>query len=380
MTLDIRKELEDYKKEISIDDLKNRYNNFLRHLREGKGCYIFGTGRLGKFCSEQMERNNIPVIGFLDNDHRRWNEDKGIYSPNHLTKGDAVIIASFSYPEIIRQLCDLGIEKAVYYEEFAYIMDGFETYYMAFENIFVELEKNKRQYIDIFNRLEDDISKEIYANLLNFRMTLNHKYTLKALELSLKQGIQDFDKIIVDKLMELQGETCFFDVGGYDGKSTVDFIHSVGKYKKIYFFEPDKEIMENTKKRLNTFKNIEYFSAAAGNKCAEIYYDDIGGGAGQVSASGGQLVKMVRLDDFVCSSKSYVKIDVEGFELSVLEGLEQAIKKYKPILSVSLYHKPSDFHVLIDKVMTLNPNYRVYMRHYTGTYADTRAYFVDREC
>ncbi|MCM1414523.1 MAG: FkbM family methyltransferase [bacterium] len=89
---------------------------------------------------------------------------------------------------------------------------------------------------------------------------------------------------------------------------------------------------------------------------------------------------MKRLDDFVFSSDSYIKMDVEGFEVSVLNGCEQAIRNYRPMLSVSLYHKVGDIHSLINKILEWNPDYRVYMRHYTGTYADTRAYFIDGRC
>lgn len=375
MIVNVKEKIQNYKKERTIDNLKKRHYSVFRHIKSGDGCYIFGTRELGQFCAEQMERNNIPLKGYIDNDEHCWNEEKKIYSPEHLTKNDIVIIASISYPEIVRQLNSLGIELVIYYEELAFIIDGFETYYMAFENIFDELEKNREEYLRIFNVLEDDISKDVYRNLLEFRMTLNHKYTLEAFTLSLRQGIQDFDKLVVDNIT---GETCFYDVGGYDGQSTVDFIQSVKGYKKIFFFEPDKTIMEGTKRRLCRYKNIEYFSAALGDKDTEIYYDNSGGGNGRVCASGKQIVRMMRLDDFVSSSESYVKIDVEGFELSVLQGCEQAIRNYKPMLSVSLYHKPGDIHVLINKVMTWNPNYRVYMRHYTGTYADTRAYFLDK--
>ena len=44
--------------------------------------------------------------------------------------------------------------------------------------------------------------------------------------------------------------------GGFDGESTLDFIKYIGDYQKIYLFEPDKNIIEETKRRLQKEKNI----------------------------------------------------------------------------------------------------------------------------
>lgn len=87
---------------------------------------------------------------------------------------------------------------------------------------------------------------------------------------------------------------------------------------------------------------------------------------------------MVKLDDFIESADSYIKIDVEGWEEAALEGARNAIKEYKPMLSVSVYHKPGDIHKLVNKILAWNPAYQVYLRHYTETYADTRAYFIHK--
>lgn len=375
MNTGILEELEKYKAENSLCDLKKRYNNIIGHIGNGKGCYIWGTGKLGEFCAAQMRERNISIKGFIDNDKNRWDASKRIYSPSCLLEDDVVIVASFYYPQIIEQLNIMGIDKAIYYEEFAHIVEDIATYYSAFEGIFEELEKNRYDYINIFNALEDDISKEVYNNLLKFRMTLNYAYTSEALELSLQQGIQDFDKLVVCNFTE---STCFYDVGGYDGQTTVDFIHYAPDHGRIFFFEPDIKIIDEAATRLNKYQSIEYFPVAVGNRNKVVYYDNCGSGSGKICA-GESRVKMVVLDDFISSSDSYIKIDVEGAELLVLEGCEQAIRNYKPMLSVSLYHKVGDIHTLIEKVLEYNPNYKVYMRHYTNTYADTRAYFINKE-
>lgn len=360
-------------KKQCIDNLKHKYVRIIKCIESGEGCYVWGSGKLGKFCLEQLTKNGIAFKGFVDNNQSNW-DDELIFSPERVKKSDVVIVASIYYPQIIKQLKKLGNNMCLYYEEFAYIMDGFENYYPTFDGIFDEFEKNKKAYLDIFNVLNDSVSKEVYENILRFRMTLNHCYTNRALEISLIYGMQDFDKEVVRNFNE---DTCFYDVGGYDGQSTLDFISQVRSYNKIFFFEPDGEILSAAKERLKKYSNIEFIQAVVGNDTMEVSYDAKGGGAGCVSDTGQEMVRMICLDDFIQSSDCYVKLDVEGFEFRAMQGCKTAIEKYKPMLSVSLYHKPGDIHILINQILSWNPSYKIYIRHYTETYADTRAYFID---
>lgn len=363
-----------YESEGSICGVKKRYQEIRDRISQGQGCYIWGTGKLGMYCLKQLEKKSIRFNGFIDNDQSRLDDGKKIYSPEKLRSEDIVIVASFYYPQIIRQLKKMGNIFGIYYEEFAYAVDGCDTYYSAFDGIFDELEKNREEYDKIFDVLSDDISREVYENLLRFRMTLNHEYAIKAMNVSLQHGIQDFDELVVKRINQ---NTCFYDVGGFDGQTTWDFISRAPDYKKIYFFEPDEKVIEISRKRLGEYTNIEFLPVVVGDRQGKVCYNAIGGGAGQVDVNGTEIVQMVSLDDYIHDPESYIKLDVEGFELSVLEGCENAIKLYKPMLSVSVYHKPGDIHTLINRVLSWNPDYKVYLRHYTETYADTRAYFID---
>ena len=49
---------------------------------------------------------------------------------------------------------------------------------------------------------------------------------------------------------------------------------------------------------------------------------------------------MHRLDDLNIPPLDYIKIDCEGYELNVLKGAEQTIKKHKPIIVIEQkFHK-----------------------------------------
>lgn len=220
----------------------------------------------------------------------------------------------------------------------------------------------------------DDLSREIYKNVLKYRMTFDTDYTIRAHALSEQEGKQDLDNVI---LRGLEGEaSVFFDVGGFDGQSTVDFIDKVNKYKKVYFFEPDETMMHKSKKRLSSNADIEFIQAGVGAVNGSAQFDNIGDSGGYVSLVGKQTIQVVTLDEFITSELSYIKMDIEGAEMDAICGAEQFIKKMHPLLSVSVYHRQGDIHRLTKKILNFNPQYHIYIRHYTDRYDDTRIYFI----
>lgn len=285
-----------------------------------------------------------------------------------------VIIATIFCVDIKVQLEGLGIKNYIYYDDLALATGKFDIYYQAFKGIFDEIEVNKEKYMQLYDFWADELSCQIYSDIMNYRMSMDTQFTVRAMEKSLAEGEQYFDRIIIDKLQE---NTEFFDVGGYDGESTLSFVKFASHpNKKIYFFEPDASICEESKRRLEHIDNITFITAAAGEDKGIVHYNALSGGGGMIEVDGADTIPTVALDEYISGSNAYVKMDVEGYELSTLKGMKNSIVKYKPMLAVSVYHKPGDIHMLISTILSWNPSYNVYMRHYTPVYADTVCYFL----
>ncbi|MBN8886286.1 MAG: FkbM family methyltransferase [Rudaea sp.] len=76
----------------------------------------------------------------------------------------------------------------------------------------------------------------------------------------------------------------------------------------------------------------------------------------------------ISLDDYAknrLNRVDYIKMDIEGAEMDALAGAENIIRTFKPRLAISGYHKPSDLWEIPQKIMSLNPGYKLTFGHHS---------------
>lgn len=84
------------------------------------------------------------------------------------------------------------------------------------------------------------------------------------------------------------------------------------------------------------------------------------------------------IDEIVGNDRvSFIKMDIEGAELKALEGAKETILRNAPKLAICIYHKYEDICEIGNYVLKLNPNYKLYIRHYTTCMWETVLYAVD---
>ena len=71
-----------------------------------------------------------------------------------------------------------------------------------------------------------------------------------------------------------------------------------------------------------------------------------------------------------------IKIDIEGAESSMLIGAKQTIKRDRPIILLAIYHRWDDMFKLQDYLMSLDLNYKFYIRHYSLGVSKTVLYCI----
>ena len=75
--------------------------------------------------------------------------------------------------------------------------------------------------------------------------------------------------------------------------------------------------------------------------------------------------------DALAPAATFIKLDLEGWELNALTGARQTIIQNKPKLAVGAYHAPDDFLKIFDWVTSQRDDYRMALRHYTESWTES---------
>jgi FkbM family methyltransferase len=146
-----------------------------------------------------------------------------------------------------------------------------------------------------------------------------------------------------------------FDCGAHQGYTSLLFSNWSGTSGKVYSFEPyslNFEILvENIK--LNNSINIFPYNFALG---------DIDGNCDMLPKSNsnvinqgkGERVKIIKLDNFTDIIPNFIKIDVEGFEMKVLEGASNILLEGHTKFDIEIH--PSEmkkYHSSVDDLLSM---------------------------
>ena len=189
------------------------------------------------------------------------------------------------------------------------------------------------------------------------------------------QGVANCGKQYFD-IFDPRDTEVFVDAGAYNGDSINDFLAWVGnKHYKIYAIEPLSDMCEEIRNK--NIPNVEAINCAAWNRKEMLYFSSNMRGSGvRKNENEGYTVGGI-IDEIVGEDKvSFIKMDIEGAELKALEGAKETILKWYPRLAICIYHKYEDIYEIGDYILSLNPNYKLYIRHYSTCMWETVLYAV----
>ncbi len=339
-----------------------------------KLCYEFVHSKRPKYVMGRNEfalsiAENVEIDGFIDDftQDTEWN-NKPIVPIDKLQK-NAIVACAVVYGRpltAIKRIKEFQLDYVDYFSLLKYselkILNL--SYIQGFD---IDFSLNTIKYREIYNTLSDDISKEHFLNLINFRRTYDLSFMLKFKNIQEQQYFEPF--------INFKKDDVFIDIGGYDGFTTINFIQKCPGYKAIHFFEPDENNLQNAKDALKEYKNIYYYQYALSNKNETLYFKS-SGSSSKIDADGEIKIHTKRLDDCLNDKCTYIKMDVEGWESNVIEGARNIIKEHKPNLAICVYHKCDDFWAIPEKVLSIRDDYKIYLRHYTEGITETVMYFI----
>jgi len=151
---------------------------------------------------------------------------------------------------------------------------------------------------------------------------------------------------------ELKKDMVCLDVGGNIGYYTLFESNIVGPNGKVIAIEPSPPNFKYLKKNLEiqNIKNVDAYNFAAGDRDGDInflIYEESNGSFtipdGETTNLPGEIIKVQakRLDTFLDELKinrvDFVRMDVEGYESYIIEGMPNIIKSFKPMFQIEVH-------------------------------------------
>ncbi len=203
--------------------------------------------------------------------------------------------------------------------------------------------------------LADDFSKKVYEGYVNFQF---------GGRIELLKEIETHESEIFENVLKFNENETFIDIGAYRGDTVEKFVEQTkGLYEKIIAAEPDFKTYQKLLKNCENLRSFTGVNAAITDTDGEIGFSSL---AGRQSAVGGEnMIKSLSLPTLCKGSEpTFIKIDAEGCELEILGGGEEILKKFKPKMNVAAYHKSEDIFKLPILINSINPEYKIHLRHH----------------
>lgn len=373
--------------ESEADELvKDKFSEYRRLISKEeileKGCMLYGAGAFGRFILSNIRSCGIEPKCFIDRNQNiqgKYVEGVKVIAPEEI----------YRYPNSSIILCSSYIKSII--QENRCLKDRNVLLWSSLKNfapIAIELAHDSNKFfnnevIDAYSILGDDISKDIYKAFIKFNIYFD-------------EGLFSF----FDKNQYFPEDirlrhNRFVDAGAADGDTLKVWFskgYPISEGDRYFAFEPnEKEFMTMISYISNLSKdksdNVSLYNYALGEQSCEAIliesgvaskvsfsFDDLGSNRGKV---GIQKIKIIRLDDILSDSDiTFIKADVEGNELSMLNGAEETIRRCKPDLAISVYHRYDDIWRIPLWIQNLNLGYKIFLRHHQKGYGDTVCYAI----
>lgn len=323
-----------------------------------KSICIYGMGDGALKILNVFKKYNIKCSGIFDSgNYARGHKFAGfdVLTYNDLKEkyGDFIIIMGFAVntDKMFNYIQELSNEHQVFSPDIPVAGDG------LFDFDFID--KNKHNIIEVYNSLEDNLSKKVYQDVINFKISGKYKYLLDC---------QTDRKEILKNIFTFNDDEIFVDAGAYTGDTVQEFLNNVNNsYKKIFAIEPDEKNFKRLKRNVKSLniKDIECLNIGVWSEKAILLFNNKGSRSSSLVYKNGSLVDVDSIDNILNSSPvSYIKYDVEGAEKEAILGSKESIKKFSPKLEIAAYHRNEDLFYLPLLLKQINSDYKIFLRHH----------------
>ncbi len=233
----------------------------------------------------------------------------------------------------------------------------------------VEMILNNKYNIELaYNLLSDNESRDTFLNILRFRLISDDVVI----------PIYPEEKMYFEYDLFPKTEEVFIDCGACGGSSLDIFLaENDYSFAKYYGIEPDITNYAKLDQRVSELpadiqNKIKIYNSAVWDKDDTANFFVLHGPGTFQADIGPDVVKTITIDNLLDGERAtYIKMNIEGSEISALRGAQKTITTYRPRLAIMGYHRTSDFWEVPLLISSYVPDYRISLRSYMKNVAFT---------
>jgi FkbM family methyltransferase len=341
-----------------------------RDLPVGKPTWIFGTGQFGRDLCDALQKIGHPVAGFVETKPLAvevmglpvmdWAQWAGAHGAAPLCVG------VFNRGMPLDQLEALARQSGA--EDVFLPWDLYRSlksqmgwrFWLSEPELILNQTDALASALDC---MDDAVSQRCILDIATFRLGLNTAYG------SFQHSEPQYFNPLT--LPEFQGKAMrFVDGGAYNGDTYLELC-GVTEVEKAYLFEPDvANFAQLTRQVVRTGREAQCLPLGLSDSYRILNFNAGSGEGAAISEKGTDHIAVTALDDVLAGhTVDFIKLDVEGAELQALQGARKLIERSRPVLALSLYHRPQDLWELPMALSSICEDYRFHVRqHYFNSF------------
>lgn len=367
-------------KEMAMNVLENLFKVIPNdpQVIDAHDVVIYGAGDLGKLAYNHLKYIGKNPMFFIDRSAKVGDMlyDLDVYNTNNAPYKNKwpllVATASHPYTDISNSLVNLGFTNVFSFYDYAQQFNSIHPINNGwFAGKLSDDDMNGMRFV--MDSLCDNESRASYLQAIEWRLTRRDLIFTDA------PVIKDNRYFIEEITNVIREDEVFLDIGAYDGRVLDKFLSITNnKIKHAYLLEPDLKNFTELSKRMVGRQGVTINDTVVLDCDGTIDFCD---GFGMTSKVCGikEIKKSCKKIDSLSIKPTFVKIHAEGGELKIVKGAINTFTKYRPIITITLYHSRDGLWEIQKTLIDMLRDYKFFHRMHSWMGTGTVIYCIPKE-